>query len=71
MNNEITIPAETPSCDCGNALTEGQTQCSKCLARSRWARKERSRNRRNRRRTETRRPPRGPRSAFAMGVSWT
>ncbi|MGP4101807.1 hypothetical protein [Nonomuraea sp. KM90] len=59
MNNEITILGETPACECGNALAEGQTRCSKCLARDRWARKERARNRRNRR-SETRRPPRGP-----------
>ncbi|MEU6729072.1 hypothetical protein ABZ917_35655 [Nonomuraea wenchangensis] len=71
MNIEITIPGETPACACGNALTEGQTRCSKCLARDRWARKERARNRRNQRRTESKRPPRGPRSALAMGVSWT
>jgi hypothetical protein len=70
MNIEITILGETPACECGNALTEGQTRCSKCLARDRWARKERARNRRNRR-SETRRPPRGPRAAAAMGVSWT
>ncbi|GAA4965101.1 hypothetical protein HD597_008899 [Nonomuraea thailandensis] len=70
MNIEITILSETPACECGNALTEGQTRCTKCLARDRWARKERARNRRNRR-SETRRPPRGPRAAAAMGVSWT
>lgn len=70
MNNEITILGEAPGCECGNALTEGQTRCTKCLARDRWARKERARNRRNRR-SEARRPPRGPRAAAAMGVSWT
>ncbi|MGW3346595.1 hypothetical protein ACWDA3_25050 [Nonomuraea rubra] len=70
MINEITIPGETPACECGNALTEGQARCSKCLARDRWARKERARNRRNRR-SETRRPPRGPRGSAAMGMSWT
>ncbi|MEU8150261.1 hypothetical protein [Nonomuraea sp. NPDC048901] len=71
MTNLITILNETPSCECGNALTEGQTQCSKCLARERWTRKRRARNRRNQRRTETRRPPRGPHTVAAAGVSWT
>ncbi|MEU8356336.1 hypothetical protein AB0C27_10025 [Nonomuraea sp. NPDC048882] len=69
MTHMITIPGETP-CECGNALTQGQTRCAKCVARSRWARKERARNRRNRG-SEIRRPRRGPRSAAAMGVSWT
>ncbi|MET8864047.1 hypothetical protein ABZW11_13930 [Nonomuraea sp. NPDC004580] len=66
MNIEIAIPGETPACECGNALTHGQTRCRKCVARARWARKERARNRRNRR-SETRRPPRGPAQA---GVVW-
>ncbi|KAB8190218.1 hypothetical protein FH608_035110 [Nonomuraea phyllanthi] len=70
MNNEITIPGETPSCECGNALGHGQVRCSKCLARDRWARKERARNRRNRQRSDNRRPPRGPRTTTAAGVSW-
>ncbi|MGP3914262.1 hypothetical protein [Nonomuraea sp. 10N515B] len=70
MTNTITFPDETPSCECGNALAEGQVRCSKCLARDRWMRKERARNRRNRRRVERRRPPRGPRTTAAAGVSW-
>ncbi|MEO3790401.1 hypothetical protein ABGB14_09315 [Nonomuraea sp. B10E15] len=70
MNIEITILGETPACECGNALTEGQTRCSKCLARDRWARKERARNRRNRR-SETRRPPRAPRGLAEAGVIWS
>ncbi|MFI9843995.1 hypothetical protein ACIHFD_43670 [Nonomuraea sp. NPDC051941] len=71
MNNEITILGETPSCECGNALAEGQTRCSKCLARDRWTRKERARNRRNRRRSENRRPPRAPRGLAQAGVIWS
>ncbi|MEV1239467.1 hypothetical protein [Nonomuraea sp. NPDC049750] len=71
MTNMISFLDEAPSCGCGNALTEGQMQCSKCLARARWTRKQRARNRRNQRRTETRRPPRGPRTVAAAGVSWT
>ncbi|TDC06668.1 hypothetical protein E1267_15835 [Nonomuraea longispora] len=71
MNNEITIPGETPSCECGNALGHGQVRCSKCLARNRWARKERARNRRNRRRSEDRRPPRAPRGLAQAGVTWS
>jgi hypothetical protein len=71
MNIEITILGETPACECGNALAEGQTRCSKCLARERWARKERARNRRGRRRSESRRPPRAPRGLAEAGVSWS
>ncbi|TDE54108.1 hypothetical protein E1295_15845 [Nonomuraea mesophila] len=71
MNNEITIPGETPSCECGNALGHGQVRCSKCLARNRWTRKERARNRRNRRRSEDRRPPRTPRGLAQPGVTWS
>ncbi|MFG1696701.1 hypothetical protein WBK31_32235 [Nonomuraea sp. N2-4H] len=67
MHIEITVPGETPACECGNALTRGQNRCRKCLARARWARKERARNRRRNRRSETRRPPRGPAQA---GVVW-
>ncbi|MFI6321557.1 hypothetical protein ACIBG8_28745 [Nonomuraea sp. NPDC050556] len=59
----ITILDETPACPCGAALLEGQTACSKCLARERYQRKQSARQRRNRRRTETRRPPRNPRNS--------
>ncbi|MFI6790916.1 hypothetical protein ACIBG4_26675 [Nonomuraea sp. NPDC050383] len=69
--NMISFLDETPSCECGNALTHGQVQCSKCLARERWTRKQQARNRRERRRAESRRPPRGPRTVAAAGVSWT
>lgn len=69
--NMISFLDETPSCECGNALAEGQVQCSKCMARERWVRNQRARNRRQRRRVESRRPPRGPRTVAAAGVSWT
>lgn len=71
MTNKIKLPDGTPSCWCGNALAEGQAQCSKCLARERWANRRRARNRRERRRAGSRRPPRGPRTVVAAGVSWT
>ncbi|MBB6345509.1 hypothetical protein FHU36_002018 [Nonomuraea muscovyensis] len=69
--NMISFLDETPSCECGNALADGRVRCSKCLARERWVRNQRARNRRQRRRAESRRPPRGPRTVAAAGVSWT
>lgn len=71
MTNMISFLDETPSCECGSALAEGQVRCSKCLARERWVKNQRARNRRQRRRVESRRPPRGPRTVAAAGVSWT
>lgn len=71
MTNMLSFLNETPSCECGNALTHGQVRCSKCLARQRWERRQRARNQRQRRRAESRRPPRGPRTVAAAGVSWT
>ncbi|MEW9530823.1 hypothetical protein [Microbispora sp. NPDC049125] len=67
----ITPTEETPDCDCGALLKHGQTRCSKCLARDRWARRDKARRRAARRRALTRRPPRSPLSAAASGVIWS
>ncbi|NJP30219.1 hypothetical protein FLW53_39720 [Microbispora sp. SCL1-1] len=67
----ITTPEEVPGCECGALLEEGQTRCCKCLARDRWARRQIARRRAARRHAITRRPPRGPLGAAAVGVSWS
>ncbi|GAA4597986.1 hypothetical protein GCM10023194_74320 [Planotetraspora phitsanulokensis] len=66
----VTPPDETPDCECGALLDDGQTHCRKCLARDRWARRQAARLRAQRRRGATRRPPRDPHTAAARGVSW-
>ncbi|KAB8178346.1 hypothetical protein [Microbispora catharanthi] len=67
----IAPPEESPDCACGALLKPGQIHCSKCLARQRWERLEKARRRTARRRSITRRPPRGPVSAAAIGVIWS
>ncbi len=36
-NTTINPPEETPGCDCGALLEQGQIRCRKCLARDRRA----------------------------------
>ncbi|WP_055478086.1 hypothetical protein [Sphaerimonospora mesophila] len=72
MTNTTISPADEPAgCECGAAVEEGQARCRKCLARDRWGRRQAARRRADKRRAITRRPPRGPRGAAALGVIWS
>ncbi|GAA0397691.1 hypothetical protein GCM10009530_56690 [Microbispora corallina] len=67
----ITPSEEAPDCDCGALLKQGQTRCSKCLARDRWARGDKARRHAAKRRALPRRLSRVPLSAAASRVSWS
>ncbi|WP_067186067.1 hypothetical protein [Microtetraspora niveoalba] len=70
-NATINPPEETPGCDCGALLEQGQIRCRKCLARDRWTRRQTARRKENKRRAVTRRPPRGPIGFAQAGVIWS
>ncbi|MEU1731647.1 hypothetical protein [Streptosporangium sp. NPDC020145] len=68
MINYIRSIDETPGCECGGALEEGQFVCRKCRARERWVRRQVARRRTNRRRGQVRRPANRPYGAAEAGV---
>ncbi len=70
-NTTINPPEETPGCDCGALLDQGQTRCRKCLARNRWTRRQTAQRRENKRRSFARRPPRGPIGLAQAGLIWS
>lgn len=71
MINYIRPIDETPACECGGALEEGQFACRKCRARERWVRRQVARRRTNRRRGQVRRPANRPYGTAEAGVIWT
>jgi hypothetical protein len=71
MITTINLIDETPACECGAVLEEGQSLCRKCRARDRWTRRRLARGRTNRRHGETRRPATRSRDLTEAGVIWT
>ena len=72
MINYIRPIDETPACECGAVLEEGQFACRKCRARNRWIRRQVARRRTaNRRRGQVRRPANRPYGTAKAGVIWT
>ncbi|WP_219465674.1 hypothetical protein [Nonomuraea rhizosphaerae] len=70
MTNEIPPLDESPSCECGARLSEGQKLCRKCHAWRRWLRRQALRRRANKRRGQNRRPANRPNHTAEAGVSW-
>lgn len=68
MINYIRPIDETPTCECGATLEEGQFVCRKCRARERWVRRRVARRRTNRRRGQVRRPANRPYGTAEAGV---
>ncbi|MCW2882530.1 MAG: hypothetical protein JWQ95_6630 [Sphaerisporangium sp.] len=71
MINYIRPIDETPACECGAALEEGQFLCRKCRARDRWFRHQAAKRKKTKRRGETRRPANRPHGIAEAGVIWT
>jgi len=71
INATNTPPEEPTGCACGALAEEGQTRCRKCLARSRWRRRQTARRMASKRRSITRRPPHDRPGAATVGVIWS